>query len=176
MCPIGHLVETRVCGRVDLPLAGRYRRPVRVGGWVAHGLGHAVDQFVRGGVLEAFGLLVHVVPAEAEVPDQVGLDDAVTPQHPQCFAVPQAGETHAAVGFVLQQPVFGESADHAADRGGLHLQNLGELAGSGGLASFIQGVDRLQVVFNRAGQADGLHDRKIMEIRNKIRDNRVCSG
>ena len=125
---------------------------------MTHGLGHAVHESIRGGVLEALGLFVHILPAESKVLYQVRFNDPVAPQDLQRLAAPGAREPNAAVRFVFQEPVLGKPADHAAHRRRLHVQHPGELAGSGGLTALVEGIDSLEIVFHGTGQASELHD------------------
>ena len=53
---------------------------------------------------------------------------------------------------VLQVPALGETFDHSGDRGRLDIEGLSQRARRGGLLSFREGVDGLQVVFNGASE------------------------
>ena len=115
--------------------------------------GDVLEQVVGDGVLELLGLVVHLVPAHAELLDEQRLEQAVATHHGAAQAAgPASGQAHAAVAHVLDETVAGETLHHLGHRGRRHRETLGELAGGDGLAGLrLQKVDRLQVVLDCRG-------------------------
>ena len=121
-------------------------------GRVAEHRRHPLHQHVGHRVLQPLGLIVNGVPGVAQERDEVGLDEAVPAKHAERRAPAVLGELDALVGHVLQQPLLGQPLDHAADRGGRQLQQIGDLAGGGGAALRRKPINGLEIVLDRARQ------------------------
>jgi hypothetical protein len=136
-------------------IRGRDRIAMRIRHGVSERGGHALDQRVRDRVLEALGLGMYRVPAVAEKPDQIGLDQPMTTHHPQRRQPPRLGQLDTLVGDVLEQTKLRETLDHAADGRRRQLQQVGDVAGGGKTAFRAEPVDRLEIILDRAGERVG---------------------
>ena len=97
------LGERQVIGDFHIAGPGGDRGAVGVVARVLERGRHPVDQLVGGCVLEAFGLLVHHVPGIAETPGQVGLEDPVPADDPECLAGSGSAQPDAPVAQVAQR-------------------------------------------------------------------------
>jgi hypothetical protein len=103
-------------------------------------------------VLKLLSFVVDVVPGEAEVRDEVRLDDSMTPQHPQRRLPTVPGKRDPLVRLMLGKPRLGQTLDHSADRRRSNIQRLGDSGGRGRFTALTQVVDDLEIVLDRAGK------------------------
>ena len=80
-------------------------------------------------MLQALGLVVHLVPAVAEHLDEEHLEQAVVAHELEGDLAALAGQLLAAVAVVLDEALGGQARDHLADGGRGDAEALGELAG-----------------------------------------------
>src|SRR5450759_1714025 len=107
---------------------------------------------LRDHVLEALGLVVHLVPAVAQHLDEEHLQQAVMAHQLQSHLAALAGQLLALVSVVLDQALRGEAGDHLADRRRRDAQALSQVAGRHGSLVTVQVIERLEVVLLRAGE------------------------
>ena len=69
-----------------------------------------LQQPLGDGVLELLGLSMHLIPAEAEPGDQVGLQEAVAADHAHGPASSLLGEGDGLVGLVDEQSLLHEAS------------------------------------------------------------------
>ena len=92
-----------------------YGVPVGIHPRIPQRVGHSLNQVVGDGMLQALGLVMHRVPGVAQVRYQVGLDEAVTAQHPERHALAIGRQLDSSIAFVLQKTLLREPLDHPAD-------------------------------------------------------------
>ena len=98
------------------PLPDTDRMAVRTGERIADA---AADVRLEAGchrVLEVLGLLVHLIPRDADLISQEALDHAVTADDPLGVGATRRGEADRAVGVAVDVAVALESADHLRHR------------------------------------------------------------
>ena len=83
---------------------------MRIAGGMSQDRIEPLQQPLRDGVLELLGLSMHLIPAEAEPGDQVGLQDAVTADHAHGPSSPLLGEGDGLVGLVDEQSLLHEAS------------------------------------------------------------------
>ena len=98
--------------RLHVPFGVRDRIAVRIGLGPAEHFVHAIDQAIGDGVLEQFGLVMHLVPRVAHDAHQKELDEAMAAQHQCREFLPCGGQRDARVGLVFDQARLGERLDH----------------------------------------------------------------
>jgi len=116
----------------------------------------ALDEAVGHDVLELFGLVVHLVPAEPHHPHEEQLDQPMPPEDQRRKLLARGAEPHAVVGLVFHQAGFGQGLHHGGGRARRHAQSRRQLThrqealplGQVPLAK----VDGLQVVLDGAGR------------------------
>ena len=116
---------------------------------------HSIDQFVGSSVLEAFGLVVYVVPRVPEAIREVGLQHTVAADDPERFPGPRFCETNTTVRDVLYEPRLVQAFDHTRHGRRLDVERFCKRACRSRLAPLRQGVDGLQVVLDRPGEGAG---------------------
>jgi len=112
---------------------------------VEHAIGHRV--------LEHLGLVVHLVPAVAQLANEERLHQPVPAHHRQRGAAAGLGQRHGAVLLVIDQPLVGELADGLRSGAGRHADPLGEHLGADLLQRpLLGGPDDFEVVLGNRGQ------------------------
>ena len=89
----------------------RNRIAVWVHAWPSQHSVHALNQTLGDCMLELFGLVVHLVPAVAQHPDQEGLHQPVPANHRQRCSAARVGQRHRAVLLVVHQALIGQLAN-----------------------------------------------------------------
>ena len=124
----------------------------------------ALDQPIGHGVLELFGLVVDFVPAHAHDLDEEQLDEPVPAQHGGGELLAGRRQPDAGVRLVEGEAGFGQRLDHRRRRARHDAERRRQLAhrhqvaiGRGAVAGqpALAGMDRLQVVFDRARRQHG---------------------
>ena len=108
-------------------------------------------------MLEAVGLRVDVLDAEAEGVGEVQLEQTVVPDHLECDLRARRCEARAAVGLVLEQAEHGELLQHRRGRCGRDALVARERRDGRAAPGFLEFVDPLQVVLDRLGERRPAH-------------------
>ena len=90
---------------------------------------YPVEHPVGDRVLEHFGLVVHLIPAVAELAHQERLHQPVSAHHRQRRAPAGVGERDRAVFLMIHQPLIGEFADRLRGGAGRYAEALGQQLG-----------------------------------------------
>src|SRR5262249_6974124 len=147
------LAECPIADGPDLAAKGRDGVTVRVELGLAEELEDALLHSLRDHVLEAFGLIVDLVPGVAEDPDEEHLEQAVMAHQLQGDLTALAGQLLPAVAVVLDQALGSQPADHLADAWRGDAESPGELAGRHRSLGSTQQVQGFEVVLLGAGEA-----------------------
>src|SRR6266849_1844236 len=107
---------------------------------------------LRDHMLEALRLLVNLVPAVAEHPDEEHLQEPVVPDQLEGHLPALARQLLTAVPVVLDQALCLQPRDHLADGRRGDAETLGQLAGGYGAAVPMEVVQRLEVVLLGLGE------------------------
>src|SRR5713226_1040091 len=107
---------------------------------------------LRDHMLEALRLLVNLVPAVAEHPDEEHLQEPVVPDQLEGHLPALARQLLTAVPVVLDQALCLQPRDHLADGRRGDAETLGQLAGGDGAAVPMEVVQRLEVVLLGLGE------------------------
>ena len=136
-----------------LPVGGRDRVAVRVALREPQLGVDAGHQPIRHRVLEHLGLVVHLVPAVAELVDQEGLQQPVPAHHRQRRSPARLGQGHRAVLLVVDQALLGEFADRLRGRAGRHPDPVGQHLGADLFHRPLLGIpDDLEIVLANRGE------------------------
>ena len=106
----------------------------------------------RDDVLQAFGLVVHLVPRVSEHLDEEHLEQPVMPHELERDLAALAGQLLAAIAVVLDEALGTQARDHLADAGRRDAEPLGELASRHGPLVAVQLVEGFEVILLRAGE------------------------
>jgi hypothetical protein len=124
---------------------------VRAGLRVADGGQHALLEDRRHRVLEPLGLLVDLVPGDAEHVGQEALDQAVATADLLGVALAALGERDRLVAGAGDVAVALEAADHLVHGGRRELHRARHVGAGQGQPRLLQPVQRLQVLLLRDG-------------------------
>ncbi len=134
---------------VQLELGAGDRVAVRIDRRVAERLGDQLLELLGDDVLEHLGLGVDAIPRHAQRLGEEQLEQPVVADHLERDLAAVVGETHAAIGQVLDQPELAEALEHRRDRTGREAEPLGERVRRDGLvAARFECEDRLAVVLD----------------------------
>ncbi len=97
-------------------------------------------------VLQALGLVVHLVQAVAEDLNEEHLEQPVVPDQLQCNLAPVAGQLLAAVPVVLDKTLRGQPRDHLADARRRDAETLGKLPRRNWTLVAVQLVEGFEVI------------------------------
>ncbi len=106
-------------------------------------------------MFEDLRLFVHVVGIEAEVLDEVPLQQAVVAHHLLGDPFALRSEADAVILAVLYQIVATQRSEHLAHRGGSHFEAIRDRLGADRLAA-AEVVDRFQVVLDGGAAHDSI--------------------
>ncbi len=137
----------RASRRRHVAVGGGNRVAVRIAGGMPE-LGVDAGQHPVGhGVLEHLGLVVHLVPAVAELADQEGLHQPVAAHHRQRGRPAGVGQRHRAVLLVIDEPLIGQLADGLRRGARGHADPLGQHLGADLFQRpLLGGPDHFQIV------------------------------
>ncbi len=146
------LGERPELGFFDFEGGGRNRGAVRIVARLAQRVGHALDQFLRDGVLQSLGFDMHVPPVIAELAREIRFEDPMATDHLQRGAPPLRRQLHAAIRHMFDESRFGEPFHHAADGRRCDFEHLGDVAGRRETALIGEMKNRFEIVFDRPRQ------------------------
>ncbi|GKU68283.1 hypothetical protein NJB18183_34290 [Mycobacterium montefiorense] len=126
----------------------------------------AIHQPIRYRMLEHFGLVVHLIPAIAELVDQEGLQQPVPAHHLECRAPTRFGQRYRSVLRVVDEALLGEFADRLRGRAGRYPDPVGQHLGADPFHRPLLGIpDDLEIVLANRGETASLfvspHKRKV---------------
>ena len=148
----GDVLPRRRCGQRGslvvhgLERFGWNRFPVRIGGGVRHPGRDAAFELLGYRVLQAVGLLMHVLPVVAQELDEETFDQAVVTHHFQREALTFRHEAHALVALIVHQATRVQPLDRHGDRCRRVPHNLGDAAHPNLRARAPSVIDRTQVI------------------------------